>query len=79
MLTLFKNPRQIITVDGNGANYKRGKKMNNIGVVTAHSILVEDGKIVELIKNELLNKTKFDAEIDLSDKIMALLGSLWKR
>ncbi len=70
MITLFKNPKQIITVDGNGADYKRGKEINNIGVVTAHSILVEDGKIVELIKNELLNKTKFDEEIDLSDKIV---------
>ncbi len=70
MITLFKNPKQIITVDGNGADYKRGKEMNNIGVVTAHSILVEDGKIVELIKNELLNKTNFDEEIDLSDKII---------
>ncbi len=44
--------------------------MNKIGILNEHSILVENGKIKKIIKNSSLSKTKFDEEIDLSDKIV---------
>lgn len=70
MVILLKNPKQIITVDSKGTNYKRGKNMNEIGVLTNHSILVEDEKIKEIIKNSSLSEINFDEEIDLSDRIV---------
>lgn len=70
MITLFKNPKQIVTIDSNGKNYKRGKEMSDINVVIEHSILVNNGKIERIIENSLLDKIKFDKEIDLSGKVV---------
>ena len=70
MITLYKNPSQIVTVNTNGQNYKRGSEANNIGVITDHSLLVEDEKISEIIPNDALTKSKFDKEIDLTGKIV---------
>ncbi len=70
MLTLFKNPKQIVTVNSNGTGYKRGKLMNKIGVLENHSVLVEDGIIKRVVKNSSLDKIKFDKKIDLLDKII---------
>ncbi len=70
MLTLFKNPKQIVTINSNGTGYKRGKLMNKIGVLENHSVLVEDGIIKRVVKNSSLDKIKFDKKIDLLDKII---------
>ena len=70
MLTLFENPKQIVTVNSNGTGYKRGKLMNKIGVLENHSVLVEDGIIKRVVKNSSLDKIKFDKKIDLLDKII---------
>jgi len=70
MITLLKNPSQIVTVNGNGKNYKRGKEMNDISVITNHSLLIEEDRIKDIVKNSLLPTIKFDNEIDLKDKIV---------
>lgn len=70
MLKLFRNPNQIITVDTNGQNVKRGSDANNIKVLKDHSILVKDGKIKDIIANKNITRIKFDEEIDLSGKIV---------
>lgn len=70
MQTLLKNPSQIITVNTNGINYKRGTDSGEIDVLTKHSIIVENGKIKKIIPNKNINKIKVDKEIDLSNKII---------
>ena len=68
MVTLLKNPKQIVTIDSGGKNYKRGAEMNEIGLLENHSLLIENGKIKKIIKNSSIAKSKFDNEIDLSGK-----------
>lgn len=71
MLTLFYNPSQIITVNTSGSNVKRGTaELNNLSILTEHSILVKEGRIVKLIPNINLNGEMFDSKIDLSGKIV---------
>lgn len=68
MLTLLKNPSQIVSVDTNGVNFKRGKEMNSLSLLTDHSILLEGNKIKDIITNKKAEKKKFDIEIDLTGK-----------
>lgn len=70
MRTLFKYPTQILTINTNGINYKRGDELNNLDVLVDHSILTENGKIKKIVPNKNLNKIKFDKEVDLTDKII---------
>ncbi len=70
MITLFKNPKQIVTIKTNNKNFKRGKEMNDIGLLVNHSILVENGKISKIIPNSEIESNIFQNEIDLSDKIL---------
>ena len=69
MITLFKNPAQIITVDTKDKNYKRGSEMNDIFPLFEHSIVVEDGLIKDFIPNSSLS-SKYEIEIDLSERIV---------
>lgn len=70
MKTLLKNAEQIVTVDTNGANLKRGKDMRNIGVLASHSILIEDGKIIDVIPSNNTKKVNAEKIIDLKGKII---------
>ncbi|MCF6268152.1 MAG: imidazolonepropionase [Melioribacteraceae bacterium] len=70
MVTLLKQPKQIITIDSNGKNHKRGSEMNDIGLLENHSLLIENGKIKKIIENSSIAKSNFDNEIDLIDKII---------
>jgi len=70
MLTLLKNPAQIVTVDTKGKNFKRGAEMNDPGVITDHSIIIEGQLIKELIPTSKTGKKKFDEVIDLEGKIV---------
>jgi len=67
---LLINAEQIITVDSNGSNFMRGRDMQDIGMLESHAILVEDGKIKDIIPNSIINKIKADQKIDLSGKII---------
>lgn len=69
MLSLLKNPQQIVTVNTNGLNFKRGNDMNNIFVLEGYDIVVKDGIIYDLIKtNSSFNN--FDEIIDLSNLVV---------
>jgi imidazolonepropionase len=70
MITLLKNPAQIVTVDTNGKNFKRGKELAEIGVVSEHSIVVEDDLIVDVIPTISSDKTGADKIIDLENKVV---------
>lgn len=68
MLTLLKNPALIVSVDTNGKNLKRGDEMNSPGLLTDHSIVVEDDHIKDIITNKKAANKKFENEIDLTGK-----------
>ena len=70
MKTILKNPSQIVTVASNGKGYKRGSDMNAIDVLTEHSIIIVDGLIENIVKNDKLNSITVDKTIDLTDKVI---------
>ncbi len=68
MRKVLLNPSQIITVNTEGRNCKRGSELNEIGVVTDHSIIIENDRISDLVPAASL-KNRTDQEIiDLSGK-----------
>ena len=69
MLKLFQNPSQIVTVDTNGKNYKRGNELNQLNILENHSIVVEDGAIKDFVTEDSKN-IFFDEKIDLAGKIV---------
>ncbi len=68
MKTLFANPEIIVTVASNGSKCKKGRRMNELNAIENHSILVEDGLIIDLVTNNNLNKLKADETISLQGK-----------
>ncbi len=56
MKQLFLHPAQIVTINTNGLNYKRGADMNNIGLLYNHSIYTEDGIIKDIIPDSSIHK-----------------------
>lgn len=57
MLKILKDPSQIVTVNTKGRNYKRGNELNDVNVLTDHSIIIENDLIKDIlptksIKNE---------------------------
>jgi len=70
MITLLKNPVQIVTVNTNGKNYKRGNELADAGVIENHSLIIENDIIADLIPNSFLNKINVDKEIDLTNKVL---------
>lgn len=70
MRTIFKNPEQIVTVNTNSKNEKRKTELSDLDVLTDHSILIEDGKIVDFIPNNSLLKFQTEKSIDLKNKII---------
>jgi imidazolonepropionase len=70
MLTLIKNPAQIVTVNTNKKNLKRGKELQDAGVLSGHSIVVENGFIKDVITNSKAAKIKADKFIDANDKVV---------
>ena len=70
MMKLLANSAQIVTVNTDGKNLKRGVDHGNIGILTEHAIIVEDDTIQDLIPNSSIkNPSKYDI-IDLQDKII---------
>ncbi len=70
MITLLKNPKQIVTINSYGKNHKRGLEMNDIGLLEKHSLLIENGRIKKIIKNSSIARSNYDNEIDLTNKII---------
>jgi imidazolonepropionase len=70
MITLLKNPTQIITVDTKGRNQKRGSELNDVSPLEDHSIIIEDDIIKDFVKNDSVTEINFDNVIDATDKIV---------
>ncbi len=70
MITLLKNPSQIVTVNTNGKNVKRGTELGRVDVLEDHSIVIEDGIIVDISPNNSIKSKSFDNVIELMDKIV---------
>ncbi len=70
MRRLFYNPEQIVTVNTDGKNSKRGTEMNNLNILENHSLIVEDDLISEFAPTEKINKKDFDEIYDLKGKII---------
>src|SRR3990170_5416357 len=69
-MKLLAHSSQIITVNTDGKNCKRGNELGDIGVLTEHAIVVENDTIKDLIPNfSIKNTSKYDI-IDLQDKVI---------
>lgn len=70
MLRCFKNPAQIVTVGTEGKNEKRGKSLNDIGILEDFSVITEDNIIKDFIKTSRVTDTDYDEVVDISDKVL---------
>ena len=70
MKKLLFNPSQIVTVNTNGKNFKRGEELTEIDSVEDASIVIEDDIIKDIIPTKNVSKNLFDEVIDLKDKVV---------
>jgi len=72
MLKILSNPSQIVTVDTNGINYKRGNSLKELNILYDHSVIIEDKIIKDFITNSEVEKFKGKADelIDVKDKVV---------
>lgn len=68
--TILKNIEQIVTVDTKGENFKRGKKMNDLQILSEYALIIEDEIIKDIVPNSKSAKIKADKEINLKGKIV---------
>ena len=68
MRKILFNPSQIVTVNTEGRNYKRGSELSDIGLVTDHSIIIENDNISDLVPTSSINNISDHEIIDLSGK-----------
>ncbi|MCE1187804.1 MAG: imidazolonepropionase [Ignavibacteria bacterium] len=60
------NASQIVTVSTQGNHVKRGSAMQDIGVLTGYSIIIEDEQILAVVPNEDLANYQIDDIIDVT-------------
>lgn len=70
MKKLLSDPSQIVTVNTNGRNFKRGKDLSEIETVHDSSIIIEDDTIKDIVLTKNVSKSSFDEVIDLNNKIV---------
>ncbi len=70
MLKVLSNPSQIVTVDTKGQNYKRGPDLSDIGVLTDHSAVIENGIIKDILPNSSAANLNADEIINIKDKVL---------
>lgn len=68
MKKILRNPAQIVTVNTNGKNLKRGKELVDIQPLNGHSIIIEHNVIKDIIPTNSVKKIGSDVVIDLSGK-----------
>jgi hypothetical protein len=66
MIRILKNAASIITVDTNGKNYKRGKELNEVGILHDHSIVIEDDTIKDIIPSSSSERFSSSEQIDVN-------------
>ncbi len=68
MLKLLLYPSQIVTVNTDGKNFKRGKGQNNLDLLYNHSIVIDNNIIKDIIPNSSIrNKHRYKI-INVKDK-----------
>lgn len=70
MKKVIYNPAQILTINTNSANIKRGKDQSDVGLLTNRSIVTEDGIIRGIVKTNKVNKDDYDELIDVTGKVV---------
>jgi imidazolonepropionase len=70
MKKLLFNPSQILTINTNGINVKRGTDLTNAGLLLDHSIVIENDLIADIIPNSSVNLNSFDHNTDLTGKTL---------
>lgn len=68
MKKLIFNPAQILTINTNGKNLKRGKEQSEIGLLENHSIEIENGLIKNFVLTNSVKKEKYEEVIDVSNR-----------
>ena len=68
MQKLLFNPSQLLSIDTNGKNLKRGSNLSEVDLVEDHSIVINDNLIADIIPNSSVKKNKFDKIIDVTGK-----------
>ena len=70
MKKLLYNPSQVVTVNTNGKNVKRGKKLSEVESLIEHSIILEKHIIKDIVPTSAISKSNFEVIIDLSGKVV---------
>jgi imidazolonepropionase len=70
MLKILKDPSQIVTVNTKGKNYKRGNELNEVDVLTDHSIIIEDDLIKDILPTTSIKNESGYHVIRIKDKII---------
>ena len=68
MLKILKDPSQIVTVNTKGKNYKRGNELNEVDVLTDHSIIIEDDLIKDILQTKSIKNESGYHVIRVKDK-----------
>lgn len=66
---LIHNARQVVTVAANGERWKRGREMNDVGVLEHASIAIDKGSIVFVGASSDVSPKDFTKVIDASDRV----------
>jgi imidazolonepropionase len=69
MIKLFKNANQIVTVNSEEKNYKKGSDLNEVGILENHNIVVENDTIKDFVTASATVK-KIDQTIDLKGRVI---------
>lgn len=69
-MKLLSNSSQIVTVNTNGKNFKHGKYLIDIGVLSEHSIVIEKDIIKDIIPNPSIKNLSAYEIIDLKGKVI---------
>lgn len=69
-MKLFTNAEQIVTCNTNGKNFKKGKELSELEILTSHAIVIENDLIKDIIPtHSIKNPSNYDL-IDLRNKII---------
>ncbi|NWF90587.1 MAG: imidazolonepropionase [Ignavibacteriaceae bacterium] len=66
-MKLLANSAQIVTVNTDGKNIKRGEDLHDLGVLTEHAIIIENDRIKDIIPNSSIKNTSRYDIIDLHE------------
>jgi imidazolonepropionase len=68
MKKLLFNPSQILTINTNGENVKRGPEFSEVNAVYDHSIVIYNNIIEDIIPNSSVNNNSFVSSMNLTGK-----------